>query len=178
MKELKILKFNATLIVAILLIIGLISTSVVLAVNSKRTQELGVSVVTNSKSPEKVSSEDIGYSNLFKEMIVLNNGRSLSHKILNGNMVIYKNQETDWKLEAGKTVKFHFEVEDIEGCEDGFKILLGYIKDNVYNDFCTDTLLGNVAIDFPVPEDGEYSFYLLNISASSIYIKSALMEIE
>lgn len=102
--------------------------------------------------------------------IELTDGISPEHEVNNGHMVIYKYGENGWNLTKGKTVKLQISIEDI--LADGQTAVLGYIVDHTYTDIFSGKLKGDKTVEFTIPDDGEYMFYIIGASSDTIYIQS------
>jgi hypothetical protein len=106
------------------------------------------------------------------EKITCVRGVAGEHKESNGHMAVYTNNGDTWSLKQGEFVTIIFEVKAVDGHENGQCILFGYLKDGVYTEDSTISLLGKTSISFCVPEDGEYSFFFINYSSDTIYVDS------
>lgn len=101
--------------------------------------------------------------------IELTDGISSEHEVNNGHMVVYKYGENGWNLTKGKTVKLQISIEDI--LADGQTAVLGYIVDHTYTDIFSGKLKGDKTVEFTIPDDGEYMFYIIGASSDTICVR-------
>lgn len=144
----------------------------------KRPAEQGSYEITlNGRTPKVpkggVYQDENGVFHYPEQVIGFLNGTFVEHSISNGHMAIYKNPNKKYTLKKGQSIVLDFDIDEVEYCDDGFRAVVGYIKNAVYTEYCSTILLGNsTKIEFIAPEDGEYDFYALNISAATIYANS------
>lgn len=112
------------------------------------------------------------------------NGVSGEHKRANGELAIYTNDGGSWNLTKGQSVDVTFDTKRVEGFKKGQGILFGYVKNNEYILYKHDSkletdqrffLLDKTTISFIAPEDGEYSFFIVNMGSDTIYINSCVV---
>lgn len=127
---------------------------------------------------EKGDVQVNGYEDVldfFSKTIPCVNGVSEAHKISNGEMAVYTNDGGAWTLKSGQAVKLTFDVTD----EDWWGVWIGYYKDGEYIRYGYDPelvedqryiLSGETTIEFIAPEDGDYCFFMVNMSAASVYV--------
>lgn len=129
----------------------------------------------------KVKDEDA--VSFFSQDIDCINGVSGEHRRTNGEMAVYMNDGGTWSLKSGQIVEITFNTKAIEGSNLGSAIWFGYLKDGEYirygydpnlNDYQSFRLLDgdDTTISFCTPEDGEYSFFMVNMSPGTIYVNS------
>ena len=66
------------------------------------------------------------------------------------------------------------DVEHTENEDKGWSLLFGYGKNDGEFEICSDLRVnsGQTTMTLTVPEDGEYSLFFVNASASAIYVNS------
>lgn len=70
------------------------------------------------------------------------------------------------------------DVVPVENAEDGWSVYLGYQKDGNYTIVSNPRIfIGSTTLPITIPEDGEYNFFILNVSAGKISISSSEINI-
>ena len=115
-----------------------------------------------------------------QEINCVNGVSSESHRGKNGEMTVYTNNGGTWTLQSGQRVEITFDTRLVDGFEGGQGAWLGYVKDGGYFRCGDDRymLLNTTTISFAAPEDGEYQFFLANMSSDSIYVDSVCVSPE
>lgn len=121
----------------------------------------------------------IDNTNFYGETVNCINGISGPHEEANAHMATYTNNGETWTLKSGQTVMVTFDVAPIENAEDGWSVYLGYLKDGNYTIVSNPRIfIGSTTLPLTVPEDGNYNFFILNVSAGKIIINSSEINIE
>lgn len=105
-----------------------------------------------------------------KRIINLVNGTASEHDVLNGELILYKEQGKIWSLKRGESVNIDITIETY--IRDGQTVVIGYIVDNCYADIFSGKIKQNKSVEFIAPKDGDYAFYLIGASSDRIHIKS------
>lgn len=124
-------------------------------------------------------SQNIYYTNFYGETVNCINGISGPHEESNAHMATYTNNGGTWSLKSGQTVMITLDVVPVENAEDGWSVYLGYQKDGNYTIVSNPRIfIGSTTLPITIPEDGEYNFFILNVSAGKINISSSEINIE
>ena len=115
-----------------------------------------------------------------QEINCVNGVSSEAHRGKNGEMTVYTNNGGTWTLQSGQKVEITFDTRLVDSFEGGQSAWLGYVKDGGYFRCGDDRymLLSTTTISFVAPEDGEYQFFLANMSSDSIYVDSVCVSPE
>lgn len=105
-----------------------------------------------------------------EEVINLINGTTSEHEAKNGQMLLYKDQNKTLSLKQGEKICIDVNIEDI--FNDGQTAVIDYVIDNSYTDIFSGKITHNKSIEFVVPKDENYTFYLIGASSDTIHIKS------
>jgi len=121
-------------------------------------------------TPVKLADTDFSFS---AETVNCTDSVSGPHAEANGRMAVYTNGGGTWSLKAGQTVTLSFDISATSNEGDGWSTCLGYCRDGAF-ELCQNPRLssGETALSLTVPEDGNYSFFLANLSAGAIYVNS------
>lgn len=87
-------------------------------------------------------------------------------------MTTLTNETGTWLLHKNDRVLIQMTAARVEGSPLGQSVKVGYIRNGVLTEAEVGTLLDCASFSFTIPEDGAYTFYLRNRSASSIYATS------
>lgn len=115
-----------------------------------------------------------------QEINCVNGVSSEAHREKNGEMTVYTNNGGTWTLQSGQIVEITFDTRIVDGFEGGQGAWLGYVKDGGYFRWGDERymLLNTTAVSFVAPENGEYQFFLANMSSDSIYVDSVSVSLE
>lgn len=93
------------------------------------------------------------------------------HVTENAKVFIYSNENgLPWNLKKGDTVSLEFSV-DNQYYEGRGGLSVGYIKEETPALIQDAAINQNIKLEFHVPEDGPYQFYIIGASSSPILIK-------
>ncbi len=122
---------------------------------------------------DRYTKTDMMGTHFYSESVDCVNGVSNPHVEANARMAIYTNNGGTWNLKADTTVVATFDVAASSNEGEGWSIYFGYEKDGVY-EVCQNPRIsgGESELSLVVPEDGEYKFFLVNVSAGAIYVDS------
>ncbi len=121
---------------------------------------------------EKYTPTKVGNMVFQSETIICEEGVAGEHVEANARMAIYTDNGRKWILEAGQSVMLTLYVEPTENEGSGWSLMFGYGKDDGEFEICSDLRVnsGKTTMTFTMPEDGEYSLFFVNASASAIYV--------
>ena len=120
----------------------------------------------------------IDNTSFYGETVNCINGISGPHEESNAHMATYTNNGGTWSLKSGQTVMITLDVVPVENAEDGWSVYLGYQKDGNYTIVSNPRIfIGSTTLPITIPEDGEYNFFILNVSAGKISISSSEINI-
>ena len=138
-----------------------------------------ISSSINSTMNANYSETWIDNTNFYGEIVNCVNGISSPHEELNAHMATYTNNGGTWNLKSGQRVMITVDVAPVEKAEDGWSVYLGYSKDGSYTIVSNPRIfIGSTTLPIAVSEDGDYNFFLLNISAGKISINHSEICIE
>jgi beta-lactamase regulating signal transducer with metallopeptidase domain len=121
---------------------------------------------------EKYMPTNVGNMIFQSETILCEEGVAGEHVEANARMAIYTDNGKKWVLKAGQSVMLTLYVEPTENEGSGWSLMFGYGKDDGEFEICSDLRVnsGKTTMTFTMPEDGEYSLFFVNASASAIYV--------
>ena len=85
-------------------------------------------------------------------------------------MVIYNDGENSWNLTQGEIVNLQVKIDNV--LKDGQTAVIGYVVDNIYTDIFIGKIKENKTVEFTVPDDGEYTFYMIGASSDTMNVQS------
>lgn len=160
---------------AVLLIFGM--TTVFASTPNGDALVLQDAQANQSTYDAKIKAEDVLAFD--REIIPCVDGVSAQHRTSQGQMAIYTNGEGAWRLAAGQMVGITFDTALVDGLESsGQGVWFGYIKDGEYvrcgnsPDVENHELLGETTLSFVAPQDGDYRFFMVNMSGEAIDVNS------
>ena len=128
-----------------------------------------------SVAGQEISLDEGNAADGSADMIDLNNismitNGSTVHEIKNGHMVIYNDGENSWNLTQGEIVNLQVKIDNV--LKDGQTAVIGYVVDNIYTDIFIGKIKENKTVEFTVPDDGEYTFYMIGASSDTMNVQS------
>lgn len=100
-------------------------------------------------------------------------GISTQHMELNGGMAIYSDNGNPWGLSASQSATLTLNVSDNSNQTEKWKIMIGYIKDDKITVCLTQYITcGSTELLVDVPQDGNYNFFIANLSSDMIVVDS------
>lgn len=100
-------------------------------------------------------------------------GISTQHMELNGGMAIYSDKGNPWGLSASQSATLTLNVSDNSNQAEKWKIMIGYIKDGKISVCLTQHITcGSTVLLVDVPHDGNYNFFIANLSSDVIVVDS------
>jgi len=138
-----------------------------------------VLVFQGKTDSEKYTPVKLADTSFAGETVNCTDGVSGPHTEANGHMAIYTNSGGTWALKAGQAVTLTFDVAAAANESNGWSIYLGCGRDGDF-EVCQNPRLssGETALTLTVPEDGDYSFFLANVSAGAIYVNSCQITVD
>ena len=123
---------------------------------------------------EKYVPTLVGDVSFQSETIICKEGVAGEHVEANARMAIYTDNGSKWILKGGQSIMLTLDVEHTENEDKGWSLLFGYGKNDGEFEICSDLRVnsGQTTMTLTVPEDGEYSLFFVNASASAIYVNS------
>lgn len=105
------------------------------------------------------------------ETVACRQGVASAHTETNAQMATYTDDGSTWHLEANGAALLTLEIGFLPGAEDGWSLYLGYETDGVYQiTSMPRVFVGTNQLTISVPEDGDYLFFLVNVSAGKLPI--------
>lgn len=100
-------------------------------------------------------------------------GISAQHMELNGGMAIYSDNGNPWGLSASQSATLTLNVSDNANQTEKWKIMIGYIKDGKISVCLTQHITcGSTELLVDIPQDGNYNFFIANLSSDVIVVDS------
>ncbi len=127
-----------------------------------------------STTPASAPAEN-AFGHRAQDVTMINN-MAPPHTVGNGYMPIYTNNGGTWKLWESDMAVVKIAAERAEAYPAGQVIQVGYIHNGEAVEVLRTSLLGELTFTFRAPETGEYQFYILNGSLSTMYITSVKLE--
>lgn len=106
-------------------------------------------------------------------------GISAQHMELNGGMAVYSDNGNPWGLSAGQSATLTLNVSDNSNQTEKWKIMIGYIKDDKISVCLTQYITyGSSELLLDVPRDGNYNFFIANLSSDVIVVDSCSVTVQ
>ena len=106
-------------------------------------------------------------------------GISAQHMELNGGMAIYSDNGNPWGLSASQSATLTLNVSDNSNQTEKWKIMIGYIKDGKISVCSTEYITcGSTELTVDVPQDGNYNFFIANLSSDVIVVDSCSVTVQ
>lgn len=106
-------------------------------------------------------------------------GISTQHMEQNGGMAVYSDNGNPWALSASQSATLTLNVSDNSNQTEKWKIMIGYIKDGK-NSVCLTQYItcGSTELLVDVPRDGNYNFFIANLSSDVIVVDSCSVTVQ
>lgn len=106
-------------------------------------------------------------------------GISAQHMELNGGMAVYSDNGNPWGLSASQSATLTLNVSDNSNQTEKWKIMIGYIKDDKISVCLTQHITcGSTELLVDVPRDGNYNFFIANLSSDVIVVDSCSITVQ
>ena len=106
-------------------------------------------------------------------------GISAQHMELNGGMAVYSDNGNPWGLSASQSATLTLNVSDNSNQTEKWKIMIGYIKDGKISVCSTQYITcGSTELTVDVPQDGNYNFFIANLSSDVIVVDSCSVTVQ
>ena len=106
-------------------------------------------------------------------------GISAQHMELNGGMAIYSDNGNPWGLSASQSATLTLNISDNSNQTGKWKIMIGYIKDGKISVCLMQYITcGSTELLVDVPQDGNYNFFIANLSSDVIVVDSCSVTVQ
>ena len=106
-------------------------------------------------------------------------GISAQHMELNGGMAIYSDNGNPWGLSASQSATLTLNVSDNSNQTEKWMIMIAHIKDGKISVYLTQYITcGSTELTVDVPQDGNYNFFIANLSSDVIVVDSCSVTVQ
>lgn len=117
--------------------------------------------------------------NLSAEEVSCIQGISPQHMELNGGMAIYSDNGNPWALSANQNTTLTLNVSESSNQSEKWKIFIGYIHGGKISVCLTQYITcGSTELLVDVPQDGNYNFFIANLSSDVIVVDSCSVTVQ